>query len=183
MKKVTLIQINTAIKRARELYLQTKNTLLKKKIQNLLSLRRRYSSLLRNYYKICKTKRERVIKAADFISEMLLKIEVGMLRSGAVFINCMGNVPVSEEKFVIYFQNVIEKFEQKQVASVACYIEQLKTYYNQFMQEIDREKSDFDNLCKECARLSKEIEDNIAAIEQFLNPEKFTVVNVRDRFD
>lgn len=57
MKKVKLIQINTAVKEAKKLYHKTKNPLLKEKIINLLSLRKRYSGPLRDYYKISKTKR------------------------------------------------------------------------------------------------------------------------------
>lgn len=42
---------------------------------------------------------------------MFLKIEVGMLRNGMIYVNSTGKIPLNEEKFIVFFKDVIEKFE------------------------------------------------------------------------
>ncbi|MCX7959060.1 MAG: hypothetical protein N3B13_08435 [Deltaproteobacteria bacterium] len=120
---------------------------------------------------------------ADFVFKSLQEIEIEVLRCGGRTVYIPQTIPKSAERLAAFLNSLSGMILRMKMSMSLDKINQILSQFNQMTNDILQKNEKLKILRKEYLEISKVLESEIEATEQFLNPGNHILVNVRERFD
>lgn len=183
MKKINQRTISETIIEAKRRYSETLNQDILTRINRLLELKKEFQIRYRELNEVKRVRLSVATKLMHSLYEILPRIEMEFLRLGGRAYVVSNKIPKDLSKQIEVLKLIQEKITSMRSPSLKPYLERIEGYYNEALkaeeESIDRYKSSIERYEK----IKKEVEGEILALKQLLNPESFVIINTRERFD
>lgn len=182
MSEVSAKQVNEVLKKARDNLKDKDSPHLKQKVKDLLMLRNKLKTSRNDYLTIKSDIHRLEDEAKDFLYNFIAKVETEVLRSGKN-IRLSSSIPRHIDKIIIFIGETLNAMKQSRAPTIWKHIEKLTQFSKELSLKYEGYKNNLLKAQRKYSEVKKEVEKAIAAIKQILEPEKYVIVNVRDKFE